>query len=119
MAGSSKKAKQARPAETKASSAKAAKAAGPVEDTATAKAACAPARPDSFCLSLAQKRKLAKDAMWASLAVLTVTAFTGARKRGPSRTLHIASGAALIGLALWHHTLYGANKAARCPAPAL
>jgi hypothetical protein len=75
-------------------------------------------RPDAFCLSLAQKRKLAKDAMWASLAVLTLTSFTGVHRHGPSRTLHIASGAALIGLTLWHHTLYG-RKAAQCPAPEL
>lgn len=68
------------------------------------------------CLSLAQKRRLAKDAMWASLAVLTVTAFTGAHKRGLSRTLHLGSGAALLGLALWHHSLYSRKKAAECPA---
>jgi hypothetical protein len=92
-----------------------------VEDAAPAKAACAPprAKHDAVRPSLAQKRRLAKDAMWVSLAVLTVTAFTGARKRSVSRSLHITSGAALIGLALWHHTLYGANKAAKCPAPAL
>ncbi|MHC1752723.1 hypothetical protein [Humidesulfovibrio sp.] len=118
MAGSSK---QAGPTKAKASGAKASQAAGAVEGSAMAKADSAPHRVKSkaLCLNLGQKRKLAKDAMVASLAVLTVTAFTGVRRRGPSRSLHIASGAALIGLALWHHNLYGASKAAQCPAPAL
>jgi len=58
-------------------------------------------------LTLARQRELAKVGMSVSLAVLVVTGFTGARKRGPSRTLHLASGATLVGFSLWHHCLYG------------
>lgn len=58
-------------------------------------------------LSLARQRELAKVGMSVSLAVLVVTGFTGAHKRGPSRTLHLASGATLVGFSLWHHCLYG------------
>lgn len=58
-------------------------------------------------LTLARQRELAKVGMTLSLAVLVVTGFTGARKRGPSRTLHLASGATLVGFSLWHHCLYG------------
>lgn len=95
---------------------KAVTAAKPAPKTAKpAPKAAAPAA--SACLPLAKKRKLAKDAMWVSLAVLTATAFTGAHKRGVSRSLHIASGAALIGLTLWHHSLYNRKKAEQCPEP--
>jgi len=58
-------------------------------------------------LSLARQRELAKVGMTASLAVLVVTALTGTRKRSPSRALHLASGAALVGFSLWHYGLYG------------
>lgn len=56
--------------------------------------------------SQAGQRELAKAGMAVSLAVLVVTAFTGVRKHGPSRALHLASGAALVGFSLWHHALY-------------
>lgn len=80
----------------------------------------APAGQNSApCLSLAHKRRLAKNGMAASLAVLTVTAFTGAHKKGLSRSLHLASGAALLAFSLWHHCLYSGKKAAQCPAPQL
>lgn len=120
MAGSSMKAAPTGSSKTKASRSGAAakKTAARKAGAATPASAPATVKRDAFCPSLAQRRTLAKDAMWASLAVLTVTAFTGVRKSGPSRSLHIASGAALIGLALWHHTLYG-KKVAQCPAPEL
>lgn len=96
-----------------------AKKATPAADKAIT-APMAAAVPDSITrLSLAHKRKLAKHAMVASLAVLTVTAVTGVHKKGLSRSLHVTSGVALIGLALWHHSLYTRKKAAQCPAPAL
>lgn len=95
--------------------AKAAKTAKPASKAAPAPETPAPAK--TLCSPLAKKRKLAKDAMWVSLAVLTATAFTGAHKRGVSRSLHIASGAALIGLTLWHHSLYNRKKAEQCPEP--
>lgn len=99
-------------------------AAGKATGKATEKPAARPepapapeAKAKTSGLSLAQKRKLAKNALWASLAVLTATAFTGAHKRGVSRSLHIAGGAALIGLTLWHHSLYNPKKAEQCPEP--
>lgn len=74
-----------------------------------------PAKAVGPGISLAQQRKLAKDAMTVSLAVLTITAMTGVRRRGLSRSLHLASGAALIGFSLWHNSLYPSRKAAKCP----
>ncbi len=74
-----------------------------------------PAKAAGPCLSMAQQRKLAKDAMTISMAVLTVTAMTGVRRRGLSRSLHLASGVALIGFSLWHNSLYPSRKAAKCP----
>ncbi|MBG0774898.1 MAG: hypothetical protein H0S85_00495 [Desulfovibrionaceae bacterium] len=46
---------------------------------------------------------MAKVGLTAVLGVLTVTGFV--RSRG-ARRLHLAAGAALLGLSLWHHTLY-------------
>ena len=52
---------------------------------------------------LKDKKKYAKIGMTVSLGVLTATGFM--RGTG-SKTLHIWSGAALIGFSLWHHMLY-------------
>ena len=88
-----------------------AEAAAPAKRKAVPKTS-AKARPKATAqsaqgLSLARQRELAKVGMSVSLAVLVVTGFTGAHKRGPSRTLHLASGATLVGFSLWHHCLYG------------
>lgn len=116
MAASSKK--PAGSKDAKGSKSRRAKAAAKPGAQAASSAASTPRhKPGGDCLSLPRQRKLAKDAMWVSLAVLTATAFTGAHKRGVSRSLHIASGAALIGLALWHHSLYNRKKAEQCPEP--
>lgn len=103
---------QTEPKTSATASAKAApKAAAKVGGKAASQASPKP-RPKAAAqaaqgLSLARQRELAKVGMTLSLAVLVVTGFTGARKRGPSRTLHLAGGAALIGFSLWHHCLYG------------
>ncbi len=49
------------------------------------------------------KRTAAKAGMTASLVALTATGFMKGRGAG---TLHIWSGAALIGFSLWHYSLY-------------
>lgn len=53
--------------------------------------------------SRAQARKLAKAGMVASLAAVTLT---GVIRRKGLRKLHVATGVALIGFSIWHHSLY-------------
>lgn len=94
-------------ASPKAAPKAAAKAGGKAASQASAKPRPKATAQSAQGLSLARQRELAKVGMTLSLAVLVVTGFTGARKRGPSRTLHLASGATLVGFSLWHHCLYG------------
>ena len=99
---------QAAPKVSTTASPKAApKASAKADGKASAKARPMAAAQSALGLSLARQRELAKVGMTVSLAVLVVTGFTGAHKRGPSRTLHLASGATLVGFSLWHHCLYG------------
>lgn len=58
-------------------------------------------------VSLARQREMAKVGMVVSLTALVVTGFTGTHHHGPSRTIHLVSGAALVGFSLWHYSLYG------------
>lgn len=53
--------------------------------------------------SVESKREFAKLGMSASLLVCVGSAFF---KGGVARNLHIASGVALVGFSLWHHSLY-------------
>lgn len=50
------------------------------------------------------KRKAAKLGMCASLGGAIISGF--AMKSPLAKTLHLASAAALVGFALWHHSLY-------------
>ena len=53
--------------------------------------------------SVESKREFAKLGMSASLLVCVGSAFF---KGNFARNLHIASGVALVGFSIWHHTLY-------------
>ncbi len=53
--------------------------------------------------AIIKKRNAAKAGMAASIVSLTATGFMKGRN---ARTLHIWSGAALIGFSLWHYSLY-------------
>lgn len=53
--------------------------------------------------SVESKREFAKLGMSASLLVCVGSAFF---KGNFARNLHIASGVALVGFSLWHHSLY-------------
>ncbi len=53
--------------------------------------------------SVESKKEFAKLGMSASLLVCVGSAFF---KGNVARNLHIASGVALVGFSLWHHSLY-------------
>lgn len=53
--------------------------------------------------SIESKREFAKLGMSASLLLCVGSAFF---KGNVARNLHIASGVALVGFSLWHHSLY-------------
>lgn len=54
--------------------------------------------------SVESKREFAKLGMSASLLICVGSAFF---KGNFARNLHIASGVALVGFSIWHHSLYG------------
>lgn len=54
-------------------------------------------------ITLEDKRKYAKAGMTVSMGLLMAT---GVMKTKGVKTLHICSGAALIGFSMWHHMLY-------------
>ncbi len=54
-------------------------------------------------MSIEDKKKYAKVGMTVSMGVLAATGFVQGKG---AKTLHIWSGAALIGFSLWHHMLY-------------
>lgn len=56
--------------------------------------------------SVESKREFAKLGMSASLLVCVGSAFF---KGNFARNLHIASGVALVGFSIWHHSLYEKN----------
>lgn len=53
--------------------------------------------------SMESKREFAKLGMSASLLICVGSAFF---KNNFARNLHIASGVALVGFSIWHHSLY-------------
>ncbi|PID47869.1 MAG: hypothetical protein CR967_02660 [Proteobacteria bacterium] len=55
-------------------------------------------------IPLDTKKEIAKIGMTASLGTLVVTSFNLRTKT--SKTLHVLSGATLVGFSLWHHFLY-------------
>ena len=57
--------------------------------------------------SIESKREFAKLGMSASLLTCVGSAFF---KGNFARNLHIASGVALVGFSIWHHSLYDKNK---------
>lgn len=57
--------------------------------------------------SIESKREFAKLGMSASLLACVGSAFF---KGNFARNLHIASGVALVGFSIWHHSLYDKNK---------
>ncbi len=59
-------------------------------------------------IPLDTKKEIAKIGMTASLGTLVVTSFN--LKSKTSKTLHVVSGATLVGFSLWHHFLYQPSK---------
>lgn len=59
-------------------------------------------------LSLENQREVAKMGLVASLASTAVSAFF--MKSKAAKSVHIASGVALIAFSLWHHSLYPKNS---------
>lgn len=59
-------------------------------------------------IPLDTKKEIAKIGMTASLGTLVVTSFN--LKSKTSKTLHVVSGATLVGFSLWHHFLYQPDK---------
>ncbi|ETD23298.1 hypothetical protein [Helicobacter macacae] len=57
--------------------------------------------------SIESKREFAKLGMSVSLLTCVGSAFF---KGNFARNLHIASGVALVGFSIWHHSLYDKNK---------
>ncbi len=53
-----------------------------------------------------EKRSIAKIGMALSMGTLVYTGFRGEE----TRTLHIASGLALVGFSYWHYSLYQPRK---------
>jgi len=60
--------------------------------------------------NLKRDKELAKKGLAVTLGALVVTGFM---RTPQGRALHIAAGAALIGLSLWHHVLYQNNNGSR------
>lgn len=54
-----------------------------------------------------RNQSLAKSGLIATLATLTVTALVHGKL---SRGVHVAAGIALLGLSVWHHSLYPKKK---------
>lgn len=52
---------------------------------------------------LKTRKKQAKIGLAVSIGVLVATGFGGSKT---AKSLHIAAGAALVGLSVWHHSLY-------------
>ncbi len=59
-------------------------------------------------IPLDTKKEIAKIGMTASLGTLVVTSLN--LKTKTSKTLHVLSGATLVGFSLWHHFLYQPEK---------
>jgi len=58
-------------------------------------------------VKILQKRRAAKYLMTASMAALV---YTGLKKGRSSKSLHIISGIALMGLSAYHTSLYNLNQ---------
>lgn len=61
-----------------------------------------------MALDLEVKKEIAKIGMTATLGATVVTSMF--MKNKAMKKIHVGAGVALIGFAIWHHTLYIPNK---------
>ncbi len=61
-----------------------------------------------MALDLEVKKEIAKIGMTATLGATVVTSMF--MKNKAMKKLHVGAGVALVGFAIWHHTLYIPNK---------